>query len=116
MILHESEHEYVYAVECQITPGGLWHQVTRWASTSPAKCELGAHERIVRRKLGEPEVVAPEYRLERFKEGEWGNPTSWYSSLDELSKNTRISVRPGQSFRIVRRIGDLVDVFKEVVA
>lgn len=62
------------------------------------------------------EVIKSGYRLERYREEEWVPSTPWYRSLDELSDNTRMSVRPGQPFRIVRRIGDLVEVVKEVVA
>lgn len=118
MILGEASSEYVYAVECQARPGGMWHRVTHWSPESPLNrgAELAPNERIVRRRLGKPQVVVPEYRLERYRDGRWGNATRWYRSLEALSENERISMRPGQTFRIVRRMGDLVDVFKEEVA
>lgn len=50
---------YVYAVQVQPVPGGAWHQVTEWTpDSSPVKGrELEHDERIIRRLVGDPEVV-----------------------------------------------------------
>lgn len=52
---------YEYAVEVQPVPGGAWHQVTRWtpdpSPVLPDGRKLGKDERVVRRLVGDQEVV-----------------------------------------------------------
>lgn len=48
-----------YAVEHQHTPGGQWHQVTRWSHEPPLNDghTLASDERIIRRFVTTPEEI-----------------------------------------------------------